>query len=125
MTDSFSHEFTLTSCDASGKAVGDIDLKIEYVVSSWGAPARINFNEHDCPAEGPELDVVHVQMLNAPKSGSKSVYVDAWDWLYDQAGGWADAHIGELIAIASLDLEGRRWDAYMDAKYDAQREARS
>jgi len=54
------------------------------------------------------LDVVHVEMRNAPKSGRKPEYIDAWDWLYDQSIEWTDKHASELAAEASLDIEGRR-----------------
>ena len=100
--------------------LGEIDVRITYEVTGWGRPARINYNEHDYPAEGPEIDVIHVEMLNAPKSGSKAVYIDAWDWLFDKACKWADEHGDFLVSVARLEL-GERQDANDEAAYDARR----
>jgi len=109
--DSFTHETTLSLYGPEGKsadAVGDIDVRITYVVDSFGTPTRIRFDENDHPAEAPEINVVYIEMLDAPKVGSKAVYIDCWDWLHDFATDWATEHSAELAAVASLNIEGRR-----------------
>ena len=102
-TDAFIHETTYSPCNSKGEPDGDIDLRITYVVNSYGRPARIHWDENDHPEEFPEVDIVHVEMLNAPKSGAKPVYIDTWNWLYDWAGDWASENAGDLAAKARLE----------------------
>ncbi len=111
MRGSFIYETTLSPHDKSGKHVGDIDVRITYAVSSYGAPARIHFTENDHPAEFAEIDVIHVEMLNAPKSGREATYIDAWDWLYDWAIDWCNEFASELAGAARLDTDRREEDA--------------
>ncbi len=120
MTDSFTHETSVSVCDPEGSVIGDIDVRITYVVTSHGSPARVHYDELDHPAEPAEVDVVHVEMLNAPKSGSKATYIDAWDWLFDWAGDWCAEHAEELAACARLKVEGQR-DAADDTRYRERR----
>lgn len=102
---SFTHEVTLSLHDDTGKYVGDIDVRITYVVLSYGTPARVHFDENDHPEEAPEIDWIHVEMLNSPKSGEEAVYIDAWGWLYDWATDWVNGHANELVTAARLDIE--------------------
>lgn len=114
-------ETTLTVC-ATGKErtpVGDIDVRISYR-STPGRPARINYNEHDHPAEGAEIDVYEVEMLNAPPFGSRAVYIPAWDWLYDWASDWANENGDELAAAASLNVRSILEDK-ADGEYEQRR----
>ena len=120
MTDSFIYDMTLSPSDQTGKHIGDIDVRITYVVDSWGAPARVNYDENDHPAEAPTINIVHVEMLNAPKSGRDPVYIDAWDWLCDWAAAWCDEFAEELAGKARLDVEGKR-DAHEDSQYRERR----
>ncbi len=104
----FTHETTFSPHDAKGEHVGDIDVRIEYAVNSYGAPARVHFDENDHPAEAPEIDVIHVEMENAPKSGRKAEYIDAWDWLYDWAIEWCAENADDLAGKARLDIQAGR-----------------
>ena len=97
------HETTLTMYDARGIDVGEIDVQIEYVVTSHGSPARIHYDEKDHPAEAGEIDVVYVSMKNAPVSGIQSKWVHCWGWLYDVACAWADENANDLAAKARLE----------------------
>ena len=123
----FDHETTLSlyAVTMPHRCLGDIDVKITFEVTSWGRPEQgPSYASGGEPAEGPEVDMVHVVMRNAPASGSAPKYIEAWDWIHEWAGEWVTSHTSELAAVASLELEGRR-DAYEDAKYDAHREVRS
>jgi len=102
--DVFTHETTFTPCDSMGNPVGDIDVRITYVVLNFGCPARIRYDENDHPAEPAEVDVVHVEMLNAPKAGREAVYIDAWDWLFDWVYDWCDEYATELAGQANLEI---------------------
>lgn len=97
------HETTLTMYDAKGVEIGDIDVQIEYVVTSRGSPARIHYDENDHPAEAGEIDVVHVWMLNVPSSSAEPQWVHCWDWLYDAACSWANENASDLAAKARLE----------------------
>lgn len=98
------HETTLTMYDAKGSRIGEIDVQIEYVVTSSGSPARIHYDENDHPAEAGEIDVVHVSMLNAPApNNAKPRWIPCWDWLYDTACAWADENASDLAAKARLE----------------------
>jgi hypothetical protein len=124
MTESFTHETTFSPRDKKGEEVGEIELRITYRVNSWGCPARVHFDENDHPAEAPEVDVIHVEMLNAPKSGREAVWIDVWDWLYEWAGEWCDRHAASLVGKARLEINDAR-DAYDEDRWrDRQLEAR-
>lgn len=103
--ESFTHETTCSvhACDdATDKNVGDIKVRITYVVDSWGAPARVHYDENDLPAEAPEINLVHAEMLNAPKSGRDPIYIDAWDWLFDWASDFCNENAADLAGKARL-----------------------
>jgi hypothetical protein len=117
MTHTVETTFTVTkSIKGVDKHVGDIDIKIGYRVLNQGSPARINYNEHDCPAESAEVDVYEVYMLNEPPAGQKPTYVHAFDWLYDWALGWADENADDLAAAARLNVQSIAEDK-ADADY--------
>lgn len=88
MRDAFTYETTLSPHNRRNQVIGDIDVRITYAVNS--------------PAESAEIDVTHVEMLNAPKSGHKAVYIDAWDWIYDWAIEWCNEFASELAGAARL-----------------------
>ncbi len=121
--DCFDHETTLSLYRfQEGNEVGDIDVKITFEVTNWGRPATgPSYSSGGEPAEGPEVDMVHVLMQNAPMSGSKPSYIEAWDWVHEMAGQWVDDHADELAAVASLEMEGRS-DAAADARHERDRE---
>ncbi len=104
------HETCFSPAGPDGKPVGDIELRITYEVTSFGRPARVHYDEHDYPAESAEVDLIHVEMLNAPKSGRKAEYIDAWDWLFDWVTDWCGEHAAELAAAVSLDIASRHED---------------
>jgi hypothetical protein len=94
-------ETTCSLFSESGLKVGDIDLRVTYIVTSKGTP-----QQHDDPGSSAEIDVPGVEMLNAPKAGRPAQWVDAWDWLYEWAGEWADRHADLLAAAARLEGGG-------------------
>ena len=93
------HETTCSMFNKDGSVLGEIDVRIEYSVDNWGRrPSQ------DDPGSPPEINVVYVEMLNAPKLlGSTGVWVTAWGWLCDWAYDWADANAADLAAKARLD----------------------
>jgi hypothetical protein len=91
------HETTCSLFNEDGSALGEVDVRIEYVVLSHGMPPQ-----PDDPGSPAEVDVVHVQMQNAPKSGRPAQWVDAWDWLWEWGCEWADKNADDLAAKARL-----------------------
>lgn len=100
-----------------GETIGDIDVRLHLEIVSWAVPARINFNEHDYPDESAEIEVKSVEMLIDSKTNERGRYVDAWDWLYDQAIDWVNAHADELASEAGEYLQGRE-DAAMETRFE-------
>lgn len=116
MMSSFTHEFSLPIYNVLSNHIGDIDVRVEYTVETFGCAASVNCLPEDAhPAEPAEIGVVIVEMLNAPKSGRKPILVDVWDWLYDDACDWCDEHAAELAAAASLEIASNRED-YADTQ---------
>jgi hypothetical protein len=105
MSDPFTHETDLTVYDAQGKPRGEIGVRITYRVTVWPVPARIRWDENDHPAEPAEIDVIHLEMTNAPKHGRPSLYIDGWEWLTDWAQDWCDENANELAGQAKLQRE--------------------
>lgn len=96
------HETTCLLFDKDGSALCEVDVRIEYVVLSRGMPPQ-----PDDPGAPAEVDVVYVEMQDAPKSGRPAQWVDAWDWLWDWGCKWADKNANDLAAKARLD-EGEK-----------------
>ena len=115
MSKGYTHDATIDVFNAKGKCVGNIDVRLHYRVTSWGRPARINYNENDHPAEGPEVDLYHAEMLNEPKAGRQAIWIDAFDWLYDMCIDYADENVSEMVGSAGEYLQGIA-DANDDAK---------
>jgi hypothetical protein len=91
------HETTCSMFNKDGSVLGEIDVRIEYVVLSQGMPPQ-----PDDPGSPAEVDVVHIEMQNAPKSGRPAQWVDAWDWLWEWGCEWADKNANDLAAKARL-----------------------
>lgn len=90
MRSTFTHETTITLHDKAGRAVGDIDVLIEYHVTNYG-----------CPAKAPEVDVFEVKMLDEPVAGDKAKHVLVWGWLYEVVLDWANENASEFAAKKS------------------------
>ncbi len=92
-------------------SVGEIDVKLTYTVTNWGSPARIHYDENDHPAEGPEIEIVHVGMLTSAfdeyGDPAPSAYIPVWSWLAVLATEWADEHIDELVTDAGEYVQAR------------------
>jgi hypothetical protein len=101
------HETTCSMFNKDGSVLGEIDVRIEYVVLSQGMPPQ-----PDDPGSPAEVDVVHIEMQNAPKSGRPAQWVDAWDWLWEWGGEWADKNANDLAAKARLTPEARKIQDY-------------
>ena len=98
------------------EGLGEIEIQIKFTVTSWGVPARINYNEHDHPAESAEIEVDAVLMKLA-----YGTYVPAWDWLADEIGTWVDSNVDELATDAGNEVHGRI-EAAAEAEGDELRE---
>ncbi len=121
--DTFTHDDTFlvfNSKDAG--SCGDIDFWLVYRVTNWGRPEQgPSYASGGEPAEGPEIEVVSVQMmLPIPSRGEGAVYVDAFPWLAEWVSNWAQETIDELVELAGDELEGQR-EANEEAKYEAER----
>jgi len=102
--ESIAHEFSLPIYDAKATRIGDVDVRVGY-----------------CVDDDVSINVYEVEMLNAPKSGRKAVYIDAWDWLYEAACDWCDENAYDLVAAARLEITSRRED-YADSQRDERRD---
>lgn len=100
MSEEFKYEtaIIITFGHTSNKSFS-VDIEITYKVTYWGLPARINYNEHDHPAEGPEIEVVSVKVLDDSKY---SKYLSKW--LTDNIDDWAHKNIDTLVENASEEL---------------------
>ena len=104
-------------CGANVGALGEIDIKLTYAVTSWGTPEQgPSYASGGEPAEGPEIEVSRVYM-DITGTGR---FLDAFPWLFEEIDEWAYEHIDELIANAGEELEGQR-EAAADAKYEEEK----
>jgi len=118
------HETTIDMFDKDRKLVGNIDVKILYRVLSYGRDAYISGPAENCyPAEGAEIDVINVDMYDAPYAGRDTRPVPAWDWLIDLAIEYCEENATLLAGEVRLRGIDER-EASDDAKYDYERENR-
>jgi len=104
------YETTISLFTKSGEPVGEIEVQIEYEVTNAGAPAVVRYDENDQPAEGAEINVIHVWMRAPPPTRQEVIWVHCWDWLYEAACEWADENANDLAAVKRLNdgLDERR-----------------
>lgn len=106
------HDRTVLIHDDRNRHIGEIDVRVHYKVTDWGAPMRMYFRNGDpgTPAESAEIAVTAVTM-EIPSSLQDPAYTvrtKAWDWLYDHVSTLAEAEWADELADEARAEEGDR-----------------
>jgi hypothetical protein len=94
----FEYDITYETYNSYGDVIGSVEVCIEYKVTDWGCPARINYTENDHPAEPPEIEIIKV---TTEASSETRVYVPATEEIDAWARNWAEENIDILVNEAS------------------------
>lgn len=119
MADTHSYSFAYTAC--SGDVVtGEAEVQIKYTFKP-GVPARIHYNEHDHPAEPPEIEITDMAVEDWPGPVWRSATKDEFERFSEYA---LDKRFDEMVEEALVDLQDAEElsrESVADLRAEAQR----
>ena len=120
MTKLYTYNTTYERENAEGNVTGSLEVRFKYTFLP-GVPARIRYDEHDHPAEAPEIEITHIHIEVTTTDGGKR-WFDAIPDDHEMLLGWAREALFDGMVEEAIDEDTAESDAAAEHAYETRRD---